>query len=120
GTLVHGGLLLLPNPILQSGEECRHSILNNLQDIAGRGCPRYKKGRGRGDRWCDQRGSTWFGCHLRAGETLARHGWTKRNSKFCWGARRKESAERGFHHNEWFQKHRYRVCKRCSSESDID
>src|SRR5271156_2378376 len=34
GTLVHGGLLLLPNPIFRSGEECRHSNLNNLQDIA--------------------------------------------------------------------------------------
>ncbi|MGO9268120.1 MAG: hypothetical protein ACLQBA_25050, partial [Candidatus Binataceae bacterium] len=34
GILVHGGLLLLPNPIFRSGEECRHSNLNNLQDIA--------------------------------------------------------------------------------------
>src|SRR5271155_1213147 len=34
GTLVHGGLLLLPHPIFRSGEECRNSNLNNLQDIA--------------------------------------------------------------------------------------
>ena len=34
GTLVHGGLLLLPSPIFRSGEECRHSNLNNCQDIA--------------------------------------------------------------------------------------
>jgi SAM-dependent methyltransferase len=34
GTLAHGGLLLLPNPIFRSGEERRHSNLNNLQDIA--------------------------------------------------------------------------------------
>jgi excisionase family DNA binding protein len=34
GTLVHGGLLLLLNPIFRSGEECRHSNLNSLQDIA--------------------------------------------------------------------------------------
>jgi hypothetical protein len=34
GTLIHGGLLLLPNPIFRSGEERRHSNLNNLQDIA--------------------------------------------------------------------------------------
>src|SRR5271168_2783564 len=34
GTLVHGGFLLLPNPIFRSGEDCRHSILNSLQDIA--------------------------------------------------------------------------------------
>src|SRR5271156_6207681 len=34
GPLVHGGLLLLPTPIFRSGEECRHSNLNNLQDIA--------------------------------------------------------------------------------------
>src|SRR5271156_5168664 len=36
GTLVHGGLLLLPNPIFRSGEECRHSNLNDPQDIAKR------------------------------------------------------------------------------------
>jgi hypothetical protein len=34
GTLFDSGLLLLPNPIFRSGEECRHSNLNNLQDIA--------------------------------------------------------------------------------------
>src|SRR6266851_5086684 len=34
GNLVHGGLLLLPSPIFRSGEECRHSNLNNSQDIA--------------------------------------------------------------------------------------
>jgi hypothetical protein len=34
GTLLHGGILLLPNPIFRSGEDCRHSILNNSQDIA--------------------------------------------------------------------------------------
>jgi len=28
---------LLPNPIFRSGEECRHSNLNNPQDIAERG-----------------------------------------------------------------------------------
>jgi hypothetical protein len=34
GTLLHGGFLLLPNPIFRSGEDCRHSNLNNPQDIA--------------------------------------------------------------------------------------
>jgi hypothetical protein len=34
GTLLHGGILLLPNPIFRSGEDCRHSNLNNPQDIA--------------------------------------------------------------------------------------
>jgi hypothetical protein len=36
GTLIHGGLLLLSNPIFRSDEECCHSNLNNLRDIAGR------------------------------------------------------------------------------------
>lgn len=38
GTLAHGGLLLLPNPILRSGGERRHANLNNLQDIAEATC----------------------------------------------------------------------------------
>src|SRR5277367_1769629 len=46
GTLVHGGLLLLPNPIFRSGEECRHSNLNNLQDIARCYAIMAKKGDG--------------------------------------------------------------------------
>jgi len=33
GTLLYGGVLLLPNPIFRSGEDCRHSILSNSQDI---------------------------------------------------------------------------------------
>jgi hypothetical protein len=40
GTLLHGGILLLPNPIFRSGEDCRHSNLNNRQDIARKAAPR--------------------------------------------------------------------------------
>src|SRR3982074_3272659 len=37
GTLLHGGILLLPTPSFRSGEDSRHSNLNNPQDIVRSG-----------------------------------------------------------------------------------
>jgi hypothetical protein len=34
GTLLHGGILVLPNPIFRSGEDCRHANLNSYLGIA--------------------------------------------------------------------------------------
>jgi hypothetical protein len=53
-----GGFLLLPNPIFRSGEDCRHSNLNNPQDIA-RQVPRSRHGSDCTASWFATR-DTWF------------------------------------------------------------